>query len=285
MLDINKKYLEMVVKYPSLVRKFSINEFQIAEMLTIKENSLWYTQVNNWIDNPPNISDAKVRKMFQEEAKIFKESIENDYRIPDKYNGVAYLAIEDFLNIIRQLHQNSLMVISQWFYIVGELILLNSKDKKKELKRVTPTQGKLQKCIAINCDVEVNPSVKKSGACCIEHTRYYCKECECWHHFGTKIANSHYDYKAFNWIKNKEERNQAITSLRAEKIIEANSKSSRLIFNTPEEKLEFIRSCEKTYKKTTENHIIDHQNRGFEGNVDERKWYRIAMELKEEGLL
>lgn len=205
MFDINEKYLEMVMKCPKL-RKYGVNEVQIAEMLTIKESSLWYSQVQSWINNPPEIKNEKVKKIFQEESQIFFDSINNDFKIPNKYGKIGFIAVQDFINIIKQLHQNSLMVISQWFFIVGDLILHNSKKLEKDIIKDLPKESRMRKCIAIECEKEVDITKRKSGACCIEHTKYYCKECTCWHHYGTKVAEKHYKYKVTDWIKNKEER-------------------------------------------------------------------------------
>ncbi|MCM3167931.1 hypothetical protein [Peribacillus frigoritolerans] len=65
--------------------------------------------------------------------------------------------------------------------------------------------------------------------------------------------------------------------------MEANKSSKRTIFETDEEKLEFIKSCEESYKVKTIEHIDNYVKRGYEGNVDERRWFRFAKYLQEKG--
>jgi len=68
------------------------------------------------------------------------------------------------------------------------------------------------------------------------------------------------------------------------RIMEANHASKRTIFKDDNEMIEFIHNCEKVYNKTTDEHLLDHKKREFEGNVDERRWYRFAKYLKEKGV-
>ena len=69
------------------------------------------------------------------------------------------------------------------------------------------------------------------------------------------------------------------------RIMKKNQNSQRKIFQDDDEMVEFIHNCEKFYNKTTEEHIKEHVRRNFEGNVDERRWYRFAKYLMEKGTL
>ncbi|MGD6778479.1 hypothetical protein ACQCT3_02545 [Sutcliffiella horikoshii] len=66
-------------------------------------------------------------------------------------------------------------------------------------------------------------------------------------------------------------------------ISKANENSKRTIFQTEDEMMEFIKNCEKLYNIDTKQHLINFPKNGFEGNVDERKWFRIARHLEDNG--
>lgn len=68
---------------------------------------------------------------------------------------------------------------------------------------------------------------------------------------------------------------------RAKEILERNQQSSRNMFENEEEKWDFVKRCEKVYRKSSETFVKEFENRGYEGNVDERKWYRLYRGLTE----
>ncbi|OJD46188.1 hypothetical protein BAU22_16840 [Bacillus sp. 4048] len=69
------------------------------------------------------------------------------------------------------------------------------------------------------------------------------------------------------------------------RVLEANENSTRTIFSTDQEILEFVNNCEKVYRKSTIDHLVSHEQRRYEGNVDERRWYRFGKYLQDKGLL
>ncbi|MEK4698151.1 hypothetical protein MKX47_00970 [Solibacillus sp. FSL R7-0668] len=70
------------------------------------------------------------------------------------------------------------------------------------------------------------------------------------------------------------------------KIIQEASKENPLkILETKDEQFNFIKQMEKVWGRTTQEHIYYMKNKGFEGNVDERTWYRTALQLKKIGVL
>lgn len=66
-----------------------------------------------------------------------------------------------------------------------------------------------------------------------------------------------------------------------EDIVNNNKRSSRNIFMTDDEKIRFIKNCENVYGRSTREHLIIHVDKQYEGNVDERRWFRFAKELLE----
>ncbi|XZF75574.1 hypothetical protein ACSBO6_18650 [Bacillus sp. AL-1R] len=68
-----------------------------------------------------------------------------------------------------------------------------------------------------------------------------------------------------------------------EEMLAADAGSSRLVYETNEEMIEFIHLCEKVYLKNTAKHLEDYKENEFEGNVDEDRWYRFATYLLKEG--
>lgn len=212
MVEINQKYIEMAIK-SKVCQRFKVTEFEVAEMLSLKESSLWFNQLNGWTVNPPNTTNPNVEKIIMKEVKLFLDAVGNDYKIPENQSWVSYIAIKDLLSIVSQLRSNSLMVLSPWIPIVGQIILTNSDHLRKEWLKTLPQQVKEQKCICKDCETIVDISKKKSGACSIEHTKYYCKKCLCWHSYGTKIAEQHFEFKVTNWIKDKVTREDTIKNL------------------------------------------------------------------------
>ena len=66
-----------------------------------------------------------------------------------------------------------------------------------------------------------------------------------------------------------------------EDIVNTNKKSPHNIFITDEEKIQFIKNCEIIYSRSTREHLQYHVQKNYEGNVDERRWFRFAKELIE----
>lgn len=65
------------------------------------------------------------------------------------------------------------------------------------------------------------------------------------------------------------------------RLIRCKDESNRLIFENDEEKLRFVLDCEKVYNRTTLEHVQWFKGNNFEGNVDERRWYRLGCYLIE----
>lgn len=69
-------------------------------------------------------------------------------------------------------------------------------------------------------------------------------------------------------------------------IMESASKQNPLkVLSTDQERMEYIEKMEKVYKRTTKEHFNYMKSKDYEGNVDEKTWYRIALHLSKEGLL
>lgn len=69
------------------------------------------------------------------------------------------------------------------------------------------------------------------------------------------------------------------------KMQEASKNNPLKILETVEEQIDFIREMEQIYNRETKDHIAVMIEREYEGNVDERMWYRIARQLKREDRL
>lgn len=54
------------------------------------------------------------------------------------------------------------------------------------------------------------------------------------------------------------------------------------IFKTKEEQVQFIKNMENIYNRSTERHIILMEEKEHEGNVDERTWYRLWINLNKD---
>lgn len=57
------------------------------------------------------------------------------------------------------------------------------------------------------------------------------------------------------------------------------------ILETDAEQLAYIKKMENVWNRSTQEHIQYMQSKDLEGNVDDRTWYRIALQLNERGLL
>lgn len=68
---------------------------------------------------------------------------------------------------------------------------------------------------------------------------------------------------------------------KVEELTKRNNESKRNIFDSEEERWEFIRRCERVYQKDSESFVKEFEEREYEGNVDERKWYRLYRTLTE----
>lgn len=68
-----------------------------------------------------------------------------------------------------------------------------------------------------------------------------------------------------------------------QKMLEVDKNSSGYIELTDEYMINDCKACERFYKRTTIEHIKQFIDRGYEGNVDERNWYRYAIVLKNKG--
>lgn len=66
---------------------------------------------------------------------------------------------------------------------------------------------------------------------------------------------------------------------------QASEKNPLKILNTLEEQLAYVKKMENICNRSTQQHIKYMQSKGFEGNVDERTWYRIARQLRYSGVL
>ena len=66
---------------------------------------------------------------------------------------------------------------------------------------------------------------------------------------------------------------------------EASQNNPLKILSTLEEKLRYIEDMEQIYQCSTKDHILYMKEKDYEGNVDERTWYRIGLQLQRDGLL
>lgn len=66
-------------------------------------------------------------------------------------------------------------------------------------------------------------------------------------------------------------------------MLESDSHSERLLYENESDIFNFVKNCEKVYGKTTNEHINEFINKKYEGNVDEERWYRFGIILKEIG--
>lgn len=222
MNDINEHYLTLAFSVPSKLRG-GLTDMQVAEMLELKEHTLWYSQIKGWCDTPPECIGKETAEQFKYASKILFEFIENDYKITDniqkdfQLNVIRLALLKD---VLQQMRQKTLYVTSAFIEILillltNEIIKNNKETFKKILKDLKQSNENhvKAKCLHLECNVEVDRSKKKSGCCCIEHTKFYCKKCKCWHFYGTKIAESHYSFKVTDWIKDKNKREQIINGI------------------------------------------------------------------------
>lgn len=61
---------------------------------------------------------------------------------------------------------------------------------------------------------------------------------------------------------------------------DGDSESPPIMYQTVDEKREYIHACEQAYGMGTEEFLEKYKQSGFEGNVDEDRWYRFAQYLK-----
>lgn len=66
---------------------------------------------------------------------------------------------------------------------------------------------------------------------------------------------------------------------------QASEQNPLKILDTTEEQLAYLEKMENIWNRTTPQHIQYMRDRDFEGNVDERTWYRLALQLKKAGVL
>lgn len=70
------------------------------------------------------------------------------------------------------------------------------------------------------------------------------------------------------------------------RIIERASEQNPLkVLSNTDEQMAYIKEMEIVYQRTTQQHIQYMKEREYEGNVDERTWYRLALLLKRNNML
>ena len=182
------------------------NRFDIEEMKSMRDGSLWWIQINNWCDNTKELGfncNEDTEKIFRLSATVLRDSILNDYKLVNKYcNIVGVLLLSDFDNMIKQIQSNTLNIVSGWISIMIKEVISNSNLQKK-----VNTGVHSKKCINPDCDKIVDLSKNKSGACCKEHMNYECENEKClqrakengWkrstHAYNTKIGIEHLQFK------------------------------------------------------------------------------------------
>jgi len=192
----------------------ALTEFQVAEFICMADSSLWYVQAKNWAENPPPIGRSAsfwkaacqfivdiVNLGYDEEQKMWWPllKIGNKQEIFTKT-----LLLMDFGLMLKQYRQQSLAIVSRGFEVFLDIVLGKGWEKRFRgflAKKSAPKQPQVAPCINPFCNLEVNRTKKKSGACSQEHLRYYCSKCKCWHHWGTKIANQHQELYVCDWSK------------------------------------------------------------------------------------
>ncbi|MGG0134508.1 hypothetical protein [Bacillus tropicus] len=153
--------------------------------------------------------------------------------------------------------------------------------------KIRGIQNQFQRYHRVKLDREL---AKRSGRYTEEHSYYF--DSEYLSETGKNVEFSGYpilrDLNKKEVSEQMENKDDIVVSKAIEenlkKILEANLNSNRLMFKNVEEKREFLQRCEKVYKKTTREHLRQFEERGFEGNVEERKWYRLAKKLIDEGI-
>jgi len=198
-------------------RPRGLTEFEAAEFICLADSSLWYTQAKSWAQNPPNIGPAK--PIWKTACQYIVDIVDLGYDEQRKtwwpmvklgsLNEIAakMLILMDFGMMLQQYRRQSLDIVSRGFEVFLDIVLGCGWEKKyrgligKKAKDIAPKKLQVAPCINPFCGLEVNRAKKKSGACSQNHLRYYCGKCECWHHWGTKIAAQHQQYFVCDWSK------------------------------------------------------------------------------------
>lgn len=194
-----------------------LTEFQAAEFICLADNSLWYVQAKSWAKSPPKIGSPSI--IWQRACQIIIDIVDLGYDEAQKMwwpmatlgNPNEIIAktilLMDFGHMLKQYRRCSLDIVSRGFEVFLDIVLGKGWEKRfkqfldEKAKEAAPRQPKIVPCINPLCDMQVDRNKRRSGACSQAHMRYYCSQCECWHHWGTKIASEHQEFYVCNWSK------------------------------------------------------------------------------------
>lgn len=184
---------------------YGLNVFDLAEIVLMFPGSLGYQQLKGWITDPPKNCPPN----FPMAAAYLKKIVDSGYSqgqwYPEAENMSSFqlLLLVDFADMLRQISQHTLYIVSQTTLELIRLLTAGAATKAKKVLK----QASLQKCIHPECNVQVDLSKKKSGACSKAHMNFECTHPSCvaraevngWaratHPFGTKIAKQHWQYR------------------------------------------------------------------------------------------
>lgn len=217
---------EIIIKYCIvLCKKYNMSEYDMIKYCEfLLEDSLF---VNNFLrDEEDNVlydyrktlpKGTYERTLMDLGFKFINNTISNKMLIKEEEVSIDVLAAITFVSsYLKQLKQHTFVLVPAGVNFVIDLVLLQlkeNKDIKKFINDFNKINNKPKKCIKPTCNNIVDPNKKRNGACCSEHTKFYCAKCKCWHNYNSKIANTHLKYKITDWIKDKQERDLKISKL------------------------------------------------------------------------
>lgn len=185
---------------------FKLDMFDLAETIIMFPGTLGYSQLKNWIKEPPSWAPAD----FPMAAAYLKKLVDSGYSeghwYPEAENMSNYqlVLLVSFENMLAQVTRTSSYIVSSTIMVLLKFFITSGTRKLKTKVKSTPRTAK---CIHPECNNEVDLTKKKSGACCKEHMNYECTHPACvaraqvngWaratHPFGYKISEKHWEFR------------------------------------------------------------------------------------------
>jgi len=131
-----------------------LTEWELAEFICLASKSLWYHQAKEWTNKPP-VKNEPEATIIKKACQFIVDVVDSGYDAENKlwwnmkkYDKpellVKYILLADFMNMVGQLRQNSLLVISSGFNVFAN-IQLGAGYEKRFSKLMASRAAKIKK--------------------------------------------------------------------------------------------------------------------------------------------